>query len=130
MAEMTIRRFGVFSVAKMQSLLGFVIGLIIGVIYGLIFMIFGAAITAMAPGGDQTAGGIGTVVIGLLFMIGFPIVYAVMGFIGGAIAALVYNMAAGVVGGIKFDLESTTPTYMPPPPPQPWAGANPYAAGT
>jgi hypothetical protein len=129
MAEMTIRRFGVFSVAKMQALVGFVIGLIIGVIYGLFFILFGAAITAMAPRGDQAAGGIGTVVIGVLFMIGIPIAYAVFGFIGGAIAALVYNLAAGVVGGIKFDLESAAPTYAPPPPPQPWAGATPYATG-
>lgn len=127
MAEMTIRRFSVFSVAKMQALLGFVIGLIIGVLYGLMFILFGAAITAMAPRGDQTAGGVGTVVIGLLFMIGFPIVYAVIGFFGGAIGALIYNVAAGVVGGIKFDLEGPTPTYAPPPPPQQWAAANPYA---
>ena len=38
MAEMTIRRFGVFSVAKMQSLLMGIIGLIVGVIYGFIFI--------------------------------------------------------------------------------------------
>ena len=43
MAEMTIRRFSVFSVAKIQGLLAFVIGLLIGVIYGLVFMVFGAA---------------------------------------------------------------------------------------
>ena len=49
MAEMTIRRFGVFSVAKMQGLLMFVIGLLIGVIYGLFFMLFGAAMAAMMP---------------------------------------------------------------------------------
>ena len=60
MAEMTIKRFGVFSVAKMQSLVMFVIGLVIGVIYGLIFIIFGAAITAMAPRGEgQAAAGTG-----------------------------------------------------------------------
>jgi hypothetical protein len=38
MPEMTIKRFSVFSIAKMQSLLMGVIGLIIGVIYGLIFI--------------------------------------------------------------------------------------------
>ena len=126
MAEMTIRRFGVFSVAKMQSLVMFVIGLLIGVIYGLIFMIFGAAITAMAPRGqDQAAGGISTIVIGLLLMIGIPIMYAILGFIVGAIGATVYNLAAGVAGGIKFDLEGVSPGYTPPPP-QEWN--NPYPA--
>ena len=119
MAEMTIRRFGVFSVAKMQSLVMFVSGLVIGVIYGLIFIIFGAAITALAPNREgQAAGGISTVVIGIVFMIAFPIVYAIFGFIIGCIWALVYNLAAGVVGGIKFELEGVNQGYAPPPPPQ------------
>ena len=128
MAEMTIKRFGVFSVAKMQSLVMFVIGLVIGVIYGLIFMIFGAAISAMAPSGEgQAVGGVSTIVIGLVFMIAFPIIYAIFGFIIGCIWALVYNMAAGIVGGVKFELESVNTGYAAPPPPQQWAG-NPYPA--
>ncbi len=57
MAEMTIRRFGIFSVAKMQSLVMFVIGLIVGVIYGLFFMLFGAAISAFGARGEGSAVG-------------------------------------------------------------------------
>lgn len=122
MAEMVIRRVGVFSLAKMQSLLMFVIGLIIGVLYGLFFMIFGAAMFATMPRGDsQMAGGVSTIVIGLVLMIGIPIFYAILGFIGGLISGLVYNLAAGVVGGIKLDLEATAGQYAPPPPPQQWA---------
>src|SRR5258708_17470651 len=98
MAEMIVRRVGVFSLAKMQALLGFVIGLIIGVIYGLIIMIFGATIMAMAPRQDGAAmGGISTVVMGLVIMIAVPLFYMVLGFIGGAIGGFVYNLAAGVV---------------------------------
>jgi len=121
MAEMVVRRIGVFSLAKMQSLLMFVIGLIFGVIYGLIFMIFGAAITAAARGQDAALGsGISTIVVGLVMMIGIPLFYGVLGFIVGLISGFVYNLAAGVVGGIKLDLEATSP-YAPPPPPQQWA---------
>ena len=40
MAEMTIKRFGVFSVAKIYGLICFIFGLIIGVIYGLFLIIF------------------------------------------------------------------------------------------
>ena len=128
MAEMTIRRFSVFSVAKMQALLMFVMGLIIGVIYGVFFMLFGAAIAAMAPSGEgQAMGGISSVVVGLLIIIGFPIMYGTIGFIAGAIGALIYNIAAGIVGGIKFELEGTAQTYAPPPPPQQWS-ANAYPA--
>ena len=122
MAEMTIRRFNVFSVAKIQGFLGFVIGLLIGVIYGLIFMIFGAAISSLAPQGDsQAMGGVGAIVIGLVIMIAVPIFYGILAFIGGAIGALVYNRAAGVVGGLKFELEGVAPAYAPPP--QPWRAA-------
>ncbi len=124
MAEMTIRRFSVLSVAKIQGLLMFVIGLIIGVIYGLIFMIFGAAMAALLPQGEgQAMGGLGTIVMGLIFMIAFPIFYGIVGFIGGAIGALVYNMAAGIVGGIRFELEGVAPAYAPPHPPEQWRAA-------
>jgi len=123
MAEMTIRRFNVFSVAKIQGFLGFVIGLLIGVVYGLVFMIFGAAISSLAPQSDsQAMGGVGAMVVGLIIMIAVPIFYGILGFIGGAIGALVYNLAAGVVGGLKFELEGVAPAYAPPPP-QPWRAA-------
>jgi hypothetical protein len=123
MAEMTIRRFNVFSVAKIQGFLAFVIGLLIGVIYGFAFMIFGAAISSLAPQGDsQAMGGVGAIVIGLVIMIAVPILYSIIGFIGGAIGALVYNLAAGVVGGLKFELEGVAPAYAPPPAQQ-WRAA-------
>jgi hypothetical protein len=128
MAEMTIRRFGVLSVAKIYGLLSLIFGLIFGVIYGLFVMIFGAAMTAAAGGSSEaTAGGISTVVIGLGIMIGMPLMYGLMGFIIGAIAALVYNILAGMVGGIKFELEGTQQEYAPPPPPHQWA-PNQYPA--
>lgn len=119
MAEMTIRRFAVFSVAKIQGLLGFVIGLLIGVLYGLFFMVFGAMMSSLAPRGDsQLAGGVSSVVVGLIIMITVPVFYGILGFIGGAIVALVYNLASGVVGGVRFELEAVTPPYAPPAPDQ------------
>jgi hypothetical protein len=120
MAEMTIRRFGVFSVAKMYALVLFVLGLIIGVIYGLIFIVLGASMSALAPGGDAAAGGISTAVMGIVMMIAIPIMYGIFGFIGGAIAALIYNAMAGIIGGIQFDLVAVQQEYAPPPPPHHW----------
>jgi hypothetical protein len=117
MAEMTIRRFGVISVAKMYALLMFIFGLIFGVIYGLILIVFGAAISALTPGSDARAGGISTVVMGIAMMIGLPLFYGVLGFIMGAIGALIYNAVAGIIGGIKFELEGVQQEYAPPPPP-------------
>lgn len=127
MAEMTIRRFGVISVAKMYGLLMFLFGLIFGVIYGLILIVFGAAISAMGPGRDAAAGGMGTVAMGVGMMIGLPLFYGILGFIMGAIGALIYNAVAGVIGGVKFELEGVQDEYAPPPPPHQWA-PNQYPA--
>jgi hypothetical protein len=129
MAEMTIRRFGVLSVAKMHGLLMFIFGLIIGVIYGLFFILFGAAMSAMGPGGaDAVAGGVSSVVMGLAFMIGMPLFYGFIGFVAGAIGSLIYNALSGLIGGVKFELEGVQQEYAsPPPPPHEWA-SNPYTA--
>jgi hypothetical protein len=120
MAEMTIRRFGVLSVAKMYGLLMFIFGLIFGVLYGLFFIIFGAAMSALGTGSDATTGGVSSVVVGIFMMIGIPIMYGVIGFIAGAIGALIYNAMAGIIGGVKFDLEGVQQEYAPPPPPHHW----------
>jgi hypothetical protein len=128
MAEMTIRRFGILSVAKIYGLLTFIMGLIIGVIYGLFFMIFGAAMSAMTPNRDGAAfGGASSVVMGLIFMLVVPVVYGFFGFVAGAIGSAIYNLAAGVIGGVKFELESASPEYTAPPPPNQW-DASPYPA--
>jgi hypothetical protein len=119
MAEMTIRRFGVLSVAKMYGLLMFIFGLIIGVLYGLFFIIFGAAMSAV--GGNQaTMSGVSSAVVGIGMMIGIPLMYGVLGFVMGAIGALVYNGVSGIIGGVKFDLEGVQQEYSAPPPPHQW----------
>ena len=126
MAEMTIRRFGVLSVAKMYGLVMFIGGLIVGVLYGLFFIIFGAAMSAF--GNNQTtAGGVSSVVIGIVMMIAIPIMYGLLGFIMGAIGALIYNALSGIIGGVKFDLEGVQQEYAPPPPPHNWE-PQPYSA--
>ena len=121
MAEMTIKRFGVFSVGKMQSLVMGVIGLILGVIYGLLFMVVGAAVSLGGSSDRPNPGGLPSIVIGIVFMITIPLLYTFLGFIVGCIWALVYNLASGVVGGIKFELEGAGPGYIAPPAPQQWS---------
>jgi|SRR5689334_13170824 len=121
MAEMTIRRFGVISLAKMYGLLMFIFGLIIGIIYGLLFIVFGAAMSAAAGGGSNaTVSGVSSAVMGIALMIGIPIFYGILGFVMGAIGALIYNALSGIIGGVKFDLEGVQQEYAPPPPPHNW----------
>ena len=126
MAEMTIRRFGVFSVAKMNAIIWFIFGIIVGVMYGLFFMIFGAAMSSIAPEG-QGMDAMGSVVAGVVMMVAVPITYGIIGLIAGAVGALAYNILAGMIGGIKFEIEGAQQAYTPPPPPQDWA-PNPYPA--
>src|SRR5829696_2089593 len=118
MAKVQIRRMGVLSCAKIYSITLAAMGLIIGVIYGLIFMVVGGA---MMAGGGRDAGMAGgsSLVIGLVMMIAIPVFYGVIGFIGGIIGALVYNVAAGVVGGLELELENLDggSGFAPPPSP-------------
>ena len=55
--------------------------------------------------GGMAAGG-GGIVFGLGFMIAVPIVYGLIGFVFGAIGALIYNLFAGMVGGIEIEVEN------------------------
>ena len=53
---------------------------------------------------------------GILAVFIFPIIYAVIGFIAGALGAVIYNFAAGFMGGIELELENAAPNYSVPPP--------------
>ena len=117
---MVIKRVGVFSLAKLQAMIGAGLGLIIGVPVGLIMMVFGAAL--MSQGGQSRAGGGVGVGLGLFYMILLPIMYCVFGFIFGALTALIYNIASGFIGGLELEMESAAAEYSTPPPPQWGAG--------
>ncbi len=114
MAKMQIKRIGVFSLAKVYGILMAAIALIIGIPLGFIMMVIGAA-TMSSRNGFGGGMGIG---LGLFYMILFPIVYGVIGFVFGALSALVYNVAAGFVGGLEWEFEPVNTEYAAPPPPQ------------
>ena len=128
MAKVQIKRMGVFSCAKIYSITLAAMGLIVGVIYGLIFIVLGGA---MMAGGGRDAGMAGgsTLVIGLVMMIAIPVMYGILGFIAGIIGALVYNVAAGIVGGLELEIENmdTGTSYAPPAPN--WGDQPPYTPG-
>jgi len=126
MAKMVIKRFGVFSAAKIYAVVMAGMGLIFGIIYGLIFIIFGAAMM-VGSGRDTGAAGASSLVIGLVMMVAIPIFYGILGFIFGAIGAFIYNVAAGIIGGLEMELENADAGYTSPPPPQ--YGASQYPPG-
>ena len=98
---MTITRVGPLSCAKVAGLLYVVIGLIAGGLFSLVATAGGLAAAAGSDGNSAFGGfaalfGIGAVII-------LPICYGIFGFIGTLIMAWLFNVAAGVVGGIEVD---------------------------
>jgi uncharacterized membrane protein len=55
----------------------------------------------------QAAGAPAAAIMGLMFGMGIfmPIIYGVMGFVFGALGAVVYNLIARWIGGIEVEVE-------------------------
>ncbi len=96
---MTITRVGPLSAAKVAGLLYVVIGLIAGALVSL-FSMAGAAIGAGSGNGDGAMFG---ALLGVGAIILLPIFYGFFGFVGTLIMAALFNVAAGMVGGIEVD---------------------------
>ena len=70
------------------------LGIVFGILYGAISLIIVPfiLIISLSHGGGARA----------LLLIFLPVIYAVMGFIGGVISAFVYNLVAKWTGGVEF----------------------------
>jgi hypothetical protein len=79
-------------------------GIVLEILYGLLGLIlvpflFLATIFGAKSGGAPAAVG------GLVFAILIPVLYAVVGFIGGLISAAIYNLVAKWTGGLEFQVQ-------------------------
>lgn len=101
---MVVRKVGAVSLGKIMGIIYAVFGLIFGAIVSIISLL-GAA-SAEGSGAFGAMMGVGAIII-------VPIVYGVMGFIAGIITALIYNVAAGWVGGINLEVEGATHAAAP-----------------
>lgn len=106
MNKLRIRKVGILSLAKIYAAMFFVMSLLIAIPYGLFIIIFALIGAGNASGDAAFMLGGGGIVIGIVVMIALPVTYGVMGFIGGALGALVYNIFAGIVGGIEIEVEN------------------------
>ncbi|HUF04845.1 MAG TPA: hypothetical protein VMM38_11810 [Aridibacter sp.] len=107
MNKLRIKKLGIWSVAKMYGIMALIIGLLIGIPYGLIVIIL-SLVGASFGGNDALSVGGGGVVMGIILMIGIPVGYAVIGIIGGAAGALIYNLFAALAGRIEIEVEQVT----------------------
>jgi len=95
---MVIKRFGPVSVGKIAGTLYAAMGLLIGAVVSLIALVGGFTSDNSAAGPFAVLFGVGAIVI-------FPILYGAMGFLFTMIAAALYNLVAGWVGGVELDLQ-------------------------
>ena len=95
---MVVKRVGALSLAKVSGALYALMGLIIGGIVSLISIAGGAF-------GGATKDAFGGMMVGAAAVIIFPIFYGILGFIGSLIAAALYNVIAGMVGGVEIEVQ-------------------------
>src|SRR5262245_57649514 len=99
---MVLKSIGVMSAAKVVGVLYAVMGLLLGLVFGALFSL----IPAMATGREGDVPGWLAPMFGFGAIIFMPVLYGICGFVGGAIAALVYNALAGIIGGLELRLEA------------------------
>jgi hypothetical protein len=97
---MIIRRVGVWSVSRMNGALTAVFGLIAGLLLAC-FALVGAGFARQNPDMPSFLGG---TAVGIGAVIFLPILYGVLGLVVGAIGAALYNLLAGIIGGVEIDV--------------------------
>jgi hypothetical protein len=91
-----IKRMGVLSVAKIESLIFAFIGLIEGILVSLASSAMKASAPPDMPLEFQ---------LGVWAIIALPIIYWIIGFVFGALGAAIYNLFAKWVGGFEVEFE-------------------------
>jgi hypothetical protein len=95
-----VKRFDPLSVMKMAAICYAAMGFFEGIFVALAFSVVGLAGRqgAAMPRFLGPLFGVASIFI-------FPILFAIMGAIGGGLGAVIYNIAARVVGGIEVEVE-------------------------
>jgi len=102
---MIVRRVRPLSVAKIAAFLYALIGLVAGVLVSFVFTlqsIFGARIER--PGGALLG-----LMLGGGALVVLPIFYSAIGFLFTLLMSALYNVAAGLVGGIEIEIDAAGP---------------------
>jgi hypothetical protein len=98
---MVIRKIGIGSAVKFFAVFYGFLGLLIGACVAL-FALIGAGMSATADESVPAWLGAG---LGVGAIIAFPIFYAVLGVISGLITAGLFNIVAGLTGGLEIDVQ-------------------------
>ena len=91
-----IKRIAPLQLGKMLAILYGIMGLVF-----VPFFLVMPLIASQVPTGQRS----GMMVFGVGFALCMPILYAVMGFVFGALGAVIYNVVAKWIGGIEVEVE-------------------------
>jgi hypothetical protein len=91
-----VKSVGVLSIAKIMGLIYGCMGLL----FAPFFLLFGLIGSLAGQGRSPFAG-----IFGVGFAILMPVLYGAMGFVMGAIGALLYNLFARWAGGFELEME-------------------------
>jgi hypothetical protein len=113
-----VKSVGVLSVAKIMGLVQACLGLI----FAPFFLLIGLLGSMLGQQKTPFAG-----MFGVFFALFMPVLYGIVGFVTGAIGALLYNLFARWVGGFELELELGPQTLIAPYPiiPPPTPASNP-----
>jgi hypothetical protein len=96
---MEVKRVGPWSVARVCGIMNAAMGLIFGALFACIALVGGSLAQQ-----NGNAGAFGALFgVGAIVML--PLFYGVAGVVFGALSAWLYNVFAGMVGGIEVQLE-------------------------
>ncbi|MBD2259933.1 hypothetical protein [Pseudanabaena sp. FACHB-2040] len=93
--RVTLTKIDPFSLGKLQAAVLAAAGLLFGLIFG--FSLFLSSVTE-----GQAVGGL---LFAIAAVLAFPLVYGVLGFLSGYVGSLIYNLAAGSIGGIRLAVQ-------------------------
>lgn len=102
-STVTVKRIRILSAARIAGAIGAASGLLAGLFVALLSLA-GFALPLAAEGGEGSekwvalALGTGSIVV-------LPLVYGAVGALAGVVQAFVYNVVAGLFGGLRLDLE-------------------------
>jgi len=92
---MVIKSVGAVSFAKIMGTLYVIVGVVLGGLLSLVAM----------AGFGRSGSGLGVAIFGVAAVVVVPLVYGCLGFVATLIGAWLYNMAAGIVGGVELETD-------------------------
>ena len=103
-ARLKLKRIGILSAVKIGGAISCVFGFISGLIWAVIVVFFSSVVSMMM---SEQPSGIGFATI-LFFPVLFTVFYGFLGAFGTFLYVLLYNLAAGLLGGLDLEIDTVS----------------------